>query len=148
MTFHDWMEAALYDEREGYYCRPGKIRQGRGGDYRTAPETSPLFAATFAHYFMKSYFDLGAPDEFTIIDVGAGAGDFARAVLTTLQREFPKVFNATRYIIDEISDDARSQTLTKLGEFKDRIRFQSLSEIEAPLPHAIIFSNECAAGGR
>ena len=141
ITFRDWMQAALYDRAEGYYRRQ-RIRQGRAGDYRTAPETSPLFGAVFAHYFMKSYFDLSAPDEFTIIDVGAGAGDFARAVLTTLQREFPKVFNATRYIIDEISNDARSQALTKLGEFKDRIQFQSLSEIESPLPHAIIFSNE------
>ena len=135
------MQAALYDRAEGYYRRQ-RIRQGRAGDYRTAPETSPLFGAVFAHYFMKSYFDLSAPDEFTIIDVGAGAGDFARAVLTTLQREFPKIFNATRYIIDEISDDARSQALTKLGEFKDRIQFRSLSDIEPPLPHAIIFSNE------
>jgi len=135
------MQAALYDPPEGYYRRK-RIRQGRAGDYRTAPETSPLFGAVFAHYFMKSYFDLGAPDEFTIIEAGAGAGDFARAVLTTLQREFPKVFNATRYLIDEISDDARSQALTKLGEFKDRIQFRSLSEIESPLPHTIIFSNE------
>jgi SAM-dependent MidA family methyltransferase len=141
ITFRDWMQAALYDRAEGYYCRR-RIRQGRAGDYRTAPETSPLFGAVFAHYFMKSYFDLGAPDQFTIIEIGGGAGDFARAVLTTLQREFPKVFNAARYIIDEISDDARSQALTKLGEFKDRIQFESLSEIESPLPHAIIFANE------
>ena len=135
------MQAALYDPPDGYYRRR-RIRQGRAGDYRTAPETSPLFGAVFAHYFMKSYFDLGAPDEFAIIEVGAAAGDCARAVLMTLQREFPKVFNATRYLIDEISDDARSRALTKLGEFKDRIQFRSLSEIESPLPHAIIFSNE------
>jgi SAM-dependent MidA family methyltransferase len=141
ITFRDWMQAALYDSPDGYYRRQ-QIRQGRAGDYRTAPETSPLFGAVFAHYFMKSYFDFGAPDEFTIIEPGAGAGDFARAVLMTLQREFPQVFNATHYIIDEISDDARSQALTKLGEFKDRIQFQSVSEIESPLRHALIFSNE------
>lgn len=135
------MQAALYDTVDGYYRRR-RIRQGRAGDYRTAPETSPLFGAVFAHYFMKSYFDLGAPDELAIIEVGSGAGDCARAVLTTLQREFPKVFNATRYIIDEISDDARSQTLSKLGEFKDRIQFCSLDDMKDRLPHAIIFSNE------
>lgn len=141
ITFRDWMQAALYDTPDGYYRRR-RVRQGRAGDYRTAPETSPLFGAVFAHYFMKSYFDLGAPDELTIIEVGAGAGDCARAVLTTLQREFPQVLNATRYIIDEISDDARSRALTKIGEFKDRIQFQSLSEIESPFHHGIIFSNE------
>ena len=141
ITFRDWMQAALYDTPDGYYRRQ-RIRQGRAGDYRTAPETSPLFGAVFAHYFMKSYFDLAAPDEFTIIEAGAGAGDFARAVLTTLQREFPKVFNATRYIIDEISDDARSQVLTKLGEFKDRIQFRALDDMKEPVSHAVIFSNE------
>ena len=41
ISFHDWMQAALYDERDGYYIRPDLIRQGRAGDYRTAPETSP-----------------------------------------------------------------------------------------------------------
>ena len=46
ITFRDWMEAALYDEREGYYCRDDRERWGREGDYRTSPERSPLFAAT------------------------------------------------------------------------------------------------------
>lgn len=141
ISFYEWMKSALYDEREGYYCA-ARVRQGRAGDYRTAPETSPLFGAVFAHYFMKTYFDLAAPDEFVIIEVGAGGGDCARAILTTLQRDFPKVFAATRYLIDEISHNAQSQTLTKLAEFKDRIQFRSLAEINRRIPHAIIFSNE------
>jgi SAM-dependent MidA family methyltransferase len=141
INFYEWMKSALYDEREGYYCTP-RVRQGRAGDYRTAPETSPLFGAVFARYFMKAYFDLAAPDEFVIIEVGAGRGDCAHAVLTTLQRNFPKVFAATRYFIAEISDNARSQALTKLAEFNDQIEFRSLAEIERRIPHAIIFSNE------
>ena len=52
MTFHDWMEAALYDAEDGYYCGD-RIRWGREGDYRTSPERSDLFAATFARYFAK-----------------------------------------------------------------------------------------------
>src|SRR5258708_6306665 len=76
ISFRDWMQAALYDERDGYYCRTDRVRWGRAGDYRTAPERSPLFAATFANYFMKSYFDLGAPNQWWIVEVGSGAGDF------------------------------------------------------------------------
>jgi SAM-dependent MidA family methyltransferase len=142
MTFHDWMQAALYDERDGYYCRPGKSRQGRGGDYRTAPETSPVFAATFAHYFMKCYFDLGVPQRWTIVEVGAGRGDFALGVLTSLQTSFPNVFAATDYVIDELSDEAREQAEAKLSQFKDRVTFHSLAEINGPFSPAIIFSNE------
>ena len=142
IPFYEWMKAALYDQREGYYCRRDRIRQGRAGDYRTAPETSPLFAAVFANYFMKSYFDLQTPREWTIIEVGGGAGDFAHGVLSTLQRRFPQVFAATRYVIDEISDSARSQIQTKVAEFKERVQFQSLSEITEPFPYAIVFANE------
>jgi len=142
MTFHDWMQAALYDERDGYYRRRGRIRQGRAGDYRTAPETSPLFAATFANYFMKSYFDLDAPKRLTIVEVGAGRGDFALGILNSLQTNFPKIFAATHYVIDELSDDARTQAEGKLSQFKDRVEFRSLSEISVTFDPAIVFSNE------
>jgi SAM-dependent MidA family methyltransferase len=142
ISFYEWMKAALYDEREGYYCRRDRVRQGRQGDYRTAPEMSPLFGAAFANYFMKSYFDLGAPPVWTIVEIGCGTGDFAHDVLRSLQINFPNVFNATQYIIDEVSADAQSHALSKIAPFKDRVQFRALSDLREPLPHALIFSNE------
>jgi SAM-dependent MidA family methyltransferase len=142
ISFHDWMQAALYDERDGYYCRPELIRQGRAGDYRTAPETSPLFAATFAHYFMKSYFDLGAPRQWTIVEAGGGTGEFAYGVLASLQLNFPKIFEATRYLIDEVGPAARAKAGARLAQFGERVEFRRLCEISEPFEHAIIFSNE------
>src|SRR2546423_1743447 len=141
ITFRDWMLAALYDECDGYYRRGEQIRQGRAGDYRTAPETSPLFGATFANYFMKSYFDLGAPKEWTIIEAGAGRGDFAHACLTMLRKNFPDIFAVTHYIVDEVSHDARQHAESKLIDFKDRVEFRSLSSIPEPIV-GIIFTNE------
>lgn len=142
ISFYEWMKAALYDERDGYYCRRDRVRQGRHGDYRTAPEMSPLFGAAFANYFMKSYFDLGAPPSWTIVEIGSGTGDFAHDVLRGLQINFPNVFSATQYIIDEVSADAQSQALSKVAPFKDRLQFRPLSELREPLAHALIFSNE------
>jgi len=141
ITFHDWMEAALYDERDGYYRRTDRVRQGRAGDYRTAPETSPLFGATFANYFARCYYDLESPGNWTIFEVGAGRGDFAQAVLTTLRTSFPAVFAATRYLIAEIGDDARKAAAQKLGDYADRVEFQSLEQLTSPFS-GIIFSNE------
>ena len=142
VSFHDWMETALYDERDGYYCRPDFVRQGRSGDYRTAPETSALFAATFANYFAKSYFDFGVPRRWTIVEAGAGSGDFARGVLTSLQTCFPKVFEATRYLIDEVSSATRAKAHARLEQFSDRVEFRRFCEISEPFAEAIIFSNE------
>jgi SAM-dependent MidA family methyltransferase len=155
ITFRDWMQAALYDESEGYYCRRDRIRQGRAGDYRTAPETSPLFAATFARYFAKLFVELGSPARFTIVECGAGSGQFAHGVLESLRSKHPEVFSATSYLIEEIATTSREQIAAWLVEFSDRVSVGSPSVSEGNSPKrtlsddrvsdcitGIIFSNE------
>jgi len=109
ITFRDFMQSALYDERGGYYQQSNIARWGRAGDYRTSPESSSLFAITFANYFAALYEELGAPPHWTIFEAGAGAGDFARGLLEALRRDNPHVFQATFYVIDEASSDARAR---------------------------------------
>src|SRR6201986_3558242 len=83
LTFRDWMASALYDERDGYYSRSDLERWGRAGDYRTSPERSPLFASTFARYFVSLHEELGSPNSLDFIEAGGGAGRFARFLLDT-----------------------------------------------------------------
>jgi SAM-dependent MidA family methyltransferase len=142
ISFRGWMQTALYDDSDGYYCRPGQVRQGRAGDYRTAPETSPLFAATLAAYFSKLFAELGSPPVWTIFEAGAGGGEFAQGVLTTLRDIFPAVFSATNYVIDEISPATRDRAQTRLSEFSERLTFQTLAETGQPANAGICFSNE------
>src|SRR5918996_5326750 len=106
IPFRDWMLAALYDPEFGYYNRSDLERWGREADYRTSPERSELFAATFARYFAKLYDDLGRPERWTIVEGGGGNGRFAQGVLRTLFERFPQIFAATRYVVYELSDDA------------------------------------------
>lgn len=141
ITFYEWMKVALYDPEEGYYCRSDRERWGRQGDYRTSPERSVLFAATFARYFARLYQDLGSPPSLTIVEIGAGAGHFAETVLATLQLRFPDIFSRTSYFIDEASPDSVSRARLRLERFGSRIEFKTLATSE-PLEHAIIFSNE------
>ncbi|HEX8720726.1 MAG TPA: class I SAM-dependent methyltransferase [Pyrinomonadaceae bacterium] len=142
VTFRDWMEAALYDERGGYYRRRGGARWGRGGDYRTAPERSALFAATFARYFSKLYEELGRPAVFHLVEAGGGAGDFAHRVLQTLQRDAPRVFDSLRYVFDETSADSRDRAAALLSPFAERVEFRRPSDVARPLGAAVVFSNE------
>ncbi len=142
ITFYEWMKAALYDEHEGYYCRADATPQGRAGDYRTAPETSPLFAATFAHYFAKLYADLKSPASFTVIESGAGNGVFAEALLRNLRTAAPEVFAVTHYVIDECSEAARAKASERLAEFGSQVSFQRLDEMTDPVNAGIVFSNE------
>jgi SAM-dependent MidA family methyltransferase len=156
ISFYEWMKAALYDEHDGYY-RVDKIRQGRTGDYRTAPETSSLFAATLARYFSRLHAELGFPDSWTLFEAGAGNGELAHGLLSHLRSEHPEIFAATRYFIDEINPAARAQAAARLSDFS-KVTFQPLSEIAEPLSPGIIFCNElidafpvhrvCMSGGK
>jgi SAM-dependent MidA family methyltransferase len=133
------MKAALYDPSSGYYQRSDLARWGREGDYRTSPERSELFAATFARYFAKLFEELGRPRKWTIVECGAGDGRFAAGVLRTLEQRFPVVFAATQYVINEVSHDARRRVEERLIDFAGRVQFC------ADLPYVefgIYFSNE------
>ncbi|HEV7890252.1 MAG TPA: SAM-dependent methyltransferase [Pyrinomonadaceae bacterium] len=156
LTFRDWMAAALYDERGGYYSRSDLERWGRAGDYRTAPERTPLFAATFARHFKRLYEELGSPNSFTLIEAGGGAGRFTRVALDTLRRDAREVFDSLRYVFDEASPDARARAAALLAPHAERVEFRSIRDLTvearnvnaasqnpAPQPGAfVIFSNE------
>jgi SAM-dependent MidA family methyltransferase len=140
LTFCDWMNAALYDSRDGFYCREDRVPWGREGDYRTSPERSRLFAATFARYFAGLHEQLGRPPAWTILEAGAGEGRFTEGVLQTLQRFFPAVFAATLCVVDEVSPGSRSRAEQRLRPFADRVEFRSLDEVE--INPGVVFSNE------
>jgi SAM-dependent MidA family methyltransferase len=143
VPFRDWMEAALYDEREGYYRRADLARWGRAGDYRTNPERTPLYAATFARHFAALHERLGSPGRWTILEAGAGAGHFARAALETLARDHPRAFAAARYVIDEVGRDSRKRIAALLSDFAPRFEFGRLEDFGGGGSGAgVVFSNE------
>jgi SAM-dependent MidA family methyltransferase len=139
LAFREWMQVALYDEVAGYYRSRHQI-WGREGDYRTSPERSDLFSATFARYFAGLYEQLGKPRSFALVEIGGGAGHFAFGVLQTLQAYFPQVFDATRYVFDEISISAQTTARQRLRRFADCVEFASLDDVE--INPGIVFSNE------
>jgi SAM-dependent MidA family methyltransferase len=140
ITFRDFMATALYDEAAGYYCREHQ-RWGREGDYRTSPERSVLFAATFANYFARLFRELGSPANWVVFEAGAGSGKFAEGVLDTLRLRAPEVFKATRYLIDEQSPSSRANAAARLARFGGQVGFAKISDSEK-IPIGVIFANE------
>ena len=140
ITFEEFMRSALYDPDGGYYCRNDIERWGREGDYRTSPERSQLFAATFARYFARLYEELGCPARWTILEAGAGSGHFAHGVLQTLASHFPQVFASTRYVIDEVSVSAQTLCRERVKAFGNQVDFAPVQSVN--LEPGVIFSNE------
>src|SRR5689334_7731763 len=135
------MAAALYDPAGGYYRRSDLQRWGREADYRTSAERSELFAATFARYFARLYEELGSPESWTIVEGGAGEGRFAQRVLRVLAERYPLVFEATRYCLDEISEDSLRRARAALIDFHERVTFGRQSDF-SPSDPLVYFSNE------
>jgi SAM-dependent MidA family methyltransferase len=134
------MSDALYHPTLGYYHRKDLTRWGREGDYRTSPERSELFAATFARYFVSLYERMGQPAEFVIVEIGAGSGHFAAGVLDVLHKRFSAIAAATRYIVVEVSEDARRRASELLERFTN-VHFVDFVDLK-PIHSGVVFSNE------
>lgn len=141
ITFHEWMRDALYHGVLGYYVRPRATIWGRGGDYRTSPETSELFAATFARVFAELYRQLGGPKRFHIVECGAGDGSFAKGLLQSLESFFPDVYSAATYIVAEVGPHALKEIKQRLASFATKVEFTDRADF-CELDPGIVFSNE------
>lgn len=95
------MAIALYGE-SGFYSTTG--RAGRRGDFITSPEVGPLFGEVITRAIDDVWKRLGSPDDFTIVEVGAGPGTLARAILAAK----PQCLATGRYIAVEVSETQRA----------------------------------------
>lgn len=83
LPFETFMRMALYDPDGGYFAT-GPLRSHADGDFLTSPEVSSLFGATLARYVELEHRRLGAPDGFTVVEVGAGSGSLLEPLLGEL----------------------------------------------------------------
>jgi SAM-dependent MidA family methyltransferase len=101
ISFEQYMGRALYGEG-GFYQDGGKA--GRRGDFITSPEVGPLFAAVIARYLDDCWNELGCPNSFDVVEVGAGPGTLARGIFDAQ----PKCISALKYVAVEVSEAQRA----------------------------------------
>lgn len=106
VTFESFMEAALYDENDGYY--PTRRRQsgstpvGTDGDYFTSPSSHPAFGALIALQLEEMWRNLGSPDEFVAVEMGAGDGVLGSDIADYTSRELPDFHRALTYVSTDL----------------------------------------------
>ncbi|BCY20844.1 SAM-dependent methyltransferase [Bordetella pertussis] len=125
LPFSQWMSAALYAPGLGYYTagatKLASPADAQGpalpaGDFVTAPELTPLFAATVARQVAQV---LRATDTASVLEFGAGTGALAEGVLRALAgMDCP-----ARYLIVEVSADLRQRQQSRLAPFGDRVQW-------------------------
>ena len=100
LRFDEFVRVALYGEG-GFYNAGGRAGR-RGGHFLTSPEVGPLFGAVLARAIDGWWRLLGEPDDFTVVEAGAGPGTLARAILAA------EPACAPRYVTVEVSAAQRA----------------------------------------
>ena len=139
LPFSRFMELCLYAPGLGYYSA-GAAKFGAAGDFMTAPELGPLFAACVADAVAPVLQQLGPAAGF--VEIGGGSGAFAEVALKKLLAldALP-----ARYAILEPSADLRERQRERLRAHLSPLLFELVEWLDAP-PHdawdGVLFANE------
>ncbi len=139
LPFWKFMELALYAPGFGYYSA-GALKFGPAGDFVTAPEISPLFAACVADAVTPVLQQLGPDAEF--VEIGGGSGAFAETALAKLLANDAL---PARYAILEPSADLRERQRERLQQRLPPMLFELVTWLDAPPDAAwngVLFANE------
>ena len=139
LPFSKFVDLALYHPLYGYYNRRAPQR-GASGDYFTSLQVSSLFPAVFARLFSSMKETLGS-DQFSLIEVGCGDGEFLEGVLNELNAQ--KLSRGFRVWAVERSRPARDRLVKRLSRFDRCEVVESLGHVEwMGTLEGCIFSNE------
>jgi len=100
IPFRRFMELALYHPEFGYYAT-GRNRVGKEGDFLTNVSVGSLFGRLLAHEFVRAWEELGRPDPFDLVEIGANQGQLFADIAQALSEIDPELHRITRYRIVE-----------------------------------------------
>ena len=139
IPFSRFMELCLYAPGLGYYSA-GATKFGATGDFVTAPELGPLFAACVADSVAPVLRQLGPEADF--VELGGGSGAFAEVAL---KRLLALDALPARYAILEPSADLRERQQQRLRERLNPLLADLVEWLDEPPQqewNGVLFANE------
>jgi len=137
ISFESFMEMALYEPALGYYTSKD-TNIGRDGDYFTSPHLHPIFGAMIGRQLEEFFSIMGEPEDFSILEFGAGRGYLAKDILDYLRDK--KIYKFLRYLISEINPFLAEKQKALIKDHKDRVSWVDISKINPFI--GCVISNE------
>ena len=139
ISFHDFMEMALYYPGLGFYTSE-KEKIGKAGDYYTSSNLSAAFGELLGRQIEQMWHIFGENEEkeFTVVEMGAGIGLLSGDVLSYLKKN-NELFRKLNYCIIEKSLSLRKEQEKRLKTEKIKW-YDSINELKGM--EGCIFSNE------
>jgi len=133
IDFAQFMSAALYDPKFGYYSSQNRQIGGSplsGSDFVTAPELSPAFGHALGNSVAQA---LKESETEEIWEFGPGTGELARQLLEHLGDR------VKRYTLIDVSGALRARQASTLDAYKDKVNW--VSELP-PAMQGVVIGNE------
>ena len=93
------MALVQYHQDYGYY-NSGVVRIGTKGDFFTSSSLGKDFGELLAVQFQEMWHNLGCPDPFYLVEMGAGNGELAQDILNFFHNSDDDLFaKALNYVI-------------------------------------------------
>ena len=142
ITFAEYMNLALYHQDYGYY-NSGTVSIGSKGDFFTSSSLGRDFGELLAVQFRQMWQNLGCPDRFCLVEMGAGNGELAQDILSYIQKQTEDEFcRALKYIIVERSPALQKIQQSRLDSCALDLTWQTRSNITDESIVGCCFSNE------
>lgn len=141
IAFREFMAMALYDPQWGYYGG-GQVKIDPQGDFVTSGSLGRDFGELLAVQFQEMWQRLGCPDRFTLLELGAGQGDFAAVVLAHVRHQAPAFYQALDYGIVEISPQLQRRQQETLKDFSGKVTWHHWHSLGDRSLVGCVFSNE------
>lgn len=106
LTIADFMSECLMHPKHGYYTTRDPF--GADGDFITAPEISQMFGELIGLALAQSWLDQGAPNPFTLAELGPGRGTLMADILRATAK-VPGFHAAAQIHLVETSEKLRKQ---------------------------------------
>ncbi len=150
IPFVRFMELVLYHPQFGYYMRKpvgmDHERIGWSGDFYTSSDVHPILGRAIAAQARQMDELLGCPTPFTIVEMGAGKGLFARDCLAAIHAEQDDFASRVRCVLIERSPAMRELQRQSMAHWLRKPGLvtwvEDLGELAPQSVTGLFFSNE------
>ena len=142
ISFAEYMNFALYHPEYGYY-NSGITKIGKQGDFFTSSSLGKDFGELLGIQFQQMWQNLGCPNPFYLVEMGAGNGELTQDILNYLQSEDESLIEVLKYVIIEQSPalvEVQQELLKPFAALD--LAWKTWSDIDEASIVGCFFSNE------
>lgn len=130
LTFADFMAACLYEPGLGYYTSPGR-KVGAEGDFYTSSNVHSVFGRLIAKEMVRMWQALGKPEDFQIVEAGAGNGRLTADIMDAVAELAPAFYRTVTCRLIEAEPSLAETQAKMLTTHASHLAWSSPAELAA-----------------